>query len=251
MALFVSLPNWTMQYSIQIISESKMSLQYWILQWNNCSFLGFKRLPRYNNICKNSNHTLEQHCINVKSKDAWFKLNEENRKTFESADDQILESMLQLAEKFKDMDTSRSPYSGSVMCLTQDTSNALHLTLKDIETVKTLTTFYQDVFKMIDWKENSSLSFYYTSVEQIMNSLVLQILKLFSKLDIEEVVSHSKEQPCRATLTEGEIFMLDEAFSLRSPLSDRDERSFLYISWYVAFKDRLALKDANGDSNHF
>ena len=83
---------------------------------------------------------------------------------------------------------------------------------------------------MIDWKENSSLSFYYTSVEQIMNSLVLQILKLFSKLDIEEVVSHSKEQPCTAGLTEGEIFMLDEAFSLRSTLSDRDERSFLYIS---------------------
>ena len=83
-----------------------------------------------------------------------------------------------------------------------------------------------------------------------MNSLVLQILKLFSKLDIEEVVSHSKEQPCTASLTEGEIFMLDEAFSLRSTLSDRDERSFLYIS-YVAFKDRLALKDANDDSNHF
>ena len=83
---------------------------------------------------------------------------------------------------------------------------------------------------MIDWKENSSLSFYYTLVEQIMNSLVLQILKLFSKLDIEEVVSHSKEQPCTASLTEGEIFMLDEAFSLRSTLSDRDERSFLYIS---------------------
>ena len=29
-------------------------------------------------------------CINVKSKDAWFKLNDENRKTFELADDQRL-----------------------------------------------------------------------------------------------------------------------------------------------------------------
>ena len=62
----------------------------------------------------------------------WFKLNDENRKPFESADDQRLESILQLAEKFNNMDTSKSPCSGRVMCLAQDTSNALHLTLNVI-----------------------------------------------------------------------------------------------------------------------
>ena len=67
-------------------------------------------------------------CINVKSKDAWLKLNDEDRKSFESADDRRLESILQLADNFKDMDTSKSPYSDCVMCLTQDLSNALHLT---------------------------------------------------------------------------------------------------------------------------
>ena len=30
------------------------------------------------------------------------------------------------------MNTYKSPYSGRVMCLTQDTSNALHLNLNDI-----------------------------------------------------------------------------------------------------------------------
>ena len=47
------------------------------------------------------------------------------------------------------------------MCLTQDTSNALHLTLDGIvSTIKLLlskdfTTFFQQAFKVIDWKENS------------------------------------------------------------------------------------------------
>ena len=68
--------------------------------------------------------------INVKSKDAWLKLNDEDRKSFESTDDQRLESILQLAENFKDMDTSKSPYSDCVMCLTQDLSNVLHLATK-------------------------------------------------------------------------------------------------------------------------
>ena len=37
-----------------------------------------------------------------------------------------------MAEKFKDMDTFKSSYSSRVMCLTHDTSNALHLTLNII-----------------------------------------------------------------------------------------------------------------------
>ena len=47
------------------------------------------------------------------------------------------------------------------MCLTQDTSNALHLTLDGIVSMiklllsKDFTTFFQEAFKVIDWKENS------------------------------------------------------------------------------------------------
>ena len=47
------------------------------------------------------------------------------------------------------------------MCLTQDTSNALHLTLDGIVSMiklllsKDLTTFFQEAFKVINWKENS------------------------------------------------------------------------------------------------
>ena len=73
--------------------------------------------------------TMLWNCINVKSQNAWFLLNDENRKPFESVDDERFESTLQLAKTFKDMDVSKSRYSGRVMCLTADTSKALHLML--------------------------------------------------------------------------------------------------------------------------
>ena len=62
-----------------------------------------------------------------------------------------------------------------------------------------------------------------------------QRFKLFSKLGIEKVVNYSKEECWTASLTEGEIFMLDEAFWLRSTVSDMEESSWFYI--YVAFKE--------------
>ena len=44
----------------------------------------------------------------------------------------------------------------------------------------------------------------------------MQRLKLFSKSDIEEVVTRSKEECFR--LTKGEIFMLDEALWLKGTI---------------------------------
>ena len=57
----------------------------------------------------------------------------------------------------------------------------------------------------------------------------MQRLKLFSKLDIEEVVTRSKEECFTASLTKGDIFMHDEAFWLRITLSNIEERSLFYM----------------------
>ena len=88
-------------------------------------------------------------CINVKSKDPWFKLNDENRKTFEWVDDQRLEFILLLAGNSK------------ISVLLMDTSNVLHLFLNDkVSLIKLfLTKFYQKAFKVIDWNENSEFFF--------------------------------------------------------------------------------------------
>ena len=159
------------------------------------------------------------------------------------------------------MDPSKSTYSGRVICLTQDTINALHLILNGtVSLIKLLLlnkafnnvlpgSFQSDRFEgEFDIYRQSVGGCYYISIKQIMNSLALQILKPFTKLDIEEVVSHSKQECCTASLTEGETFMLNEAFSLRITLSDIEGSSIFYISGYVAFKEGLALKD---DSNIF
>ena len=45
--------------------------------------------------------------------------------------------------------------------------------------------------------------------------------------------------------------MFDEAFSLRSTLSDIGESSLFYISRYVSLKEGPTLKDAIDDSNVF
>ena len=137
-------------------------------------------------------------CINVKSKDAWFKINDENGKPFESADDQRLESILLLAEKFKGMDTSKSPYSGRVMCFTQCTSsNVLHLTLYGIVfAIRLILNKYHNCVLPGSFRSDrleGELIIFRQSA-RIMNTLALQMLKLFSKLGIEKVVSHSKEE---------------------------------------------------------
>ena len=110
------------------------------------------------------------------------------------------------------------------MCLTQNTSNALHLTLSDkICLIKLLLNkSFNYVLPGSFQSERLEGKFgiyhqaasrcYYILVEKIMNSLAPERLKLFNKLDIEEVVSHLKEECCTASLTYGETFMLDEAF---------------------------------------
>ena len=122
------------------------------------------------------------------------------------------------------MDTSKSTCKGRVMCLTQDTSNSLYLTLNDIVSLIKLLinkdfnsvlpgSFQSDTLKGEFRIFCQSVGGYYNiSVEQIMNSLALQRLKLFSRQDIEKVVSHSKKECCTTSLTD------HEAFSLRSTL---------------------------------
>ena len=167
--------------------------------------------------------TMLWNCINFKSKNAWFLLNDENRKPFESVDDERFESILQLAENINDMDVSKSRYSGRVMYLTADTNKALHLTLHDLVSLIKLLLAKGFSYVLPGNFQNDKLEgefgiyrqsaggCYYISLPQLMNSLSIQYLKLFNKLDIESIDNHVKEECYTAGLTEGEIFMLDEA----------------------------------------
>ena len=127
--------------------------------------------------------------INVKSKDAWFKLDDKNRKPFESADDQRLGLILLLAEKFKVIDTPKSPYSGRVMCLTRDTSNTLLSALNGIVSLLKLLLNKDFNYVLPGTFQSDRLEGEFGVSGQsakIMNS----VAQLFNKLDIEKVVNH-------------------------------------------------------------
>ena len=67
--------------------------------------------------------------LNVKSPNASRNLNGPNREPFRLPGDKRFEFLHDMADKFKDMDRSKSQYTKRVMSLTVDTSNALFITL--------------------------------------------------------------------------------------------------------------------------
>ena len=83
---------------------------------------------------------------------------------------------------------------------------------------------------------------YLISVEEILNTLNLERLKLFSKLEIEQNNEQLNNSSCQCDINDFEDEMSDlveAAFTVASNLSS-NERSILYfISGYVARKENL------------
>ena len=90
---------------------------------------------------------------------------------------------------------------------------------------------------------------YYISLQQIMNSLSLQRLKLFDKLEIESKSAHVTEDCCSESLNNEEVEMLDECFDLASTLTEVEKSSLYYIAGYVAAKENLSVSDES-DNQH-
>ena len=51
-------------------------------------------------------------------------------------------------------------------------------------------------------------------------------------------ITHTNKEYCTNILKEEDLFMLDEAFALRSTLSETEESALYYISGYVAKKEK-------------
>ena len=68
-------------------------------------------------------------CLNMKTKDAGRNLNDGNREPFKSLDDDRFKFIDDMAKQLKKWINRRTSIC-KVICLTVDTSNALHLTLK-------------------------------------------------------------------------------------------------------------------------
>ena len=162
------------------------------------------------------------------STDAGRNLNDRNREPFRTLEDERYKFINDMADKFKEMDASLSKYSGRIMCLTVDTSNALYVTLQGIVALIKLLltkgfsyvlpgTFQSDRIEGEFGIYKQSLGgCYYISTQQIMNSLALQRLELFDKLEIESKNAHVVDDCCTASLNADEVEMLDQCFQLAS-----------------------------------
>ena len=181
-------------------------------------------------------------CLNVKTTDAGRNLNDSNREPFRSLEDERLKFIDDMTEQFKKMDASLSKYKGRVMCLTVDTSNALHLILKGIVALikllltKGFTYVLPGIFQSDRLEgefgiyRHSAGGNYYISVQQVINGLSLQKLKLFDKLEVESKNDHVNDECCTSRLNEHEIEMLDACFDNSSKLCEAEKSNVYYVS---------------------
>ena len=193
-------------------------------------------------------------CLNVKTTDAGRNLNDSNREPCRSLEYERLMFIDDMGEQFKKMDASLSKYKGRVICLTVYTSNALHLTLKGIVALikLLLTKGFTYVFPGIFQSDRLEGEFgiyrqsaggnYYISVQQVINGLSLQKLKLFDKLEVESKNDHINDECCTSRLNEHEVEMLDACFDNSSKLCEAEKSNVYYVSGYVAAKERLSIK---------
>ena len=157
--------------------------------------------------------------LNIKSPREAHKLNDPNRRKFEDLNDDRFEYLQQMATSFKLMDNSIR--GKRVQGLTGETSNALHQTLIGIiDLIKTLlnldhtyvlpSKFQSDrLEKEFGIYRQGSGGNFFISAEQVINSLQLERIRLFAKLDI-----HMNEISRNGCCSNKSLFDSDEGTDL-------------------------------------
>ena len=128
------------------------------------------------------------HMLNGKSTNYGTRLHDADRYPFTSIVDPRYTFIEEMATEFRNMNTSLTPYPKRVMTLTNDTSEALYLTLQGIVSITKILlekganyvlTFQSDRLEgEFGIYRQQSGDNQYISVEQINNSLCLQRIKL-------------------------------------------------------------------------
>ena len=80
---------------------------------------------------------------------------------------------------------------------------------------------------------------------QVINSLALQPLHLFSTLDIEKQNVHEKAECYKQPLSEEELGLIDLSFNNVSNLDEHERAALYYIAGYVAYKEEGLSRDNN------
>lgn len=196
--------------------------------------------------------------LNVKTTSAGRRLNDPDREPITDANDARLSFLVEIAQCFNEM---KSTYTHRVRSLTDDTSNALFLTLTGLVH---LTKMFLEKFKFdyvllgqfqSDPIEGAFGGFrqgsggnYHISYEQILSSMTLQRLKLFDILELPYSNEHTRDSCCSTELCDNEIDLLDVIPSLED-LEEIERSTLYYICGYVSMKINIGLDAPVVDSN--
>ena len=172
------------------------------------------------------------HIVNVKTPHDGVLLNGKDREPIKIVTDDRLIFLQQMANAFLEINTSSSQYKSCVKCLTVDTSEALHLTLIGlIDMVKILLVNKKIAYVLLgefqsDWLEGEfgimrqmSGGNYYISYEQILSSVKLRRLKLFTQLEVPYNNTHEDDICCETELNDHEVDFMDNCFEMVDTIS--------------------------------
>ena len=195
--------------------------------------------------------------LNIRSCDTARRLNDPDREKFTDPNDPRLNFLLKMATMFKKMDCSlRGQRSRG---LTSETADALHRTLHGIvEIIRTLLRngqayvlpgkFTSDRIEgEFGICRQGSGGNYLIGAAQVINSIKLQRLKLYAKLDIQNNEDDVKDDCCLYELhdSEGDLELIESCFAESSSLSVTEKSTLYYICGYVTFKQNIVCLDEN------
>ena len=184
-------------------------------------------------------------------------MNDPDREPITDANDPRLSFIVEIAHCFNEM---KSIYSHRVRSLTDDTSNALFLTLTGLVhmTKMFLEKFQFDYVLLGQFQSDpiegayggfrqGSGGNYHISYEQIISSMTLQRLKLFDTLDMPYSSEHTLDSCCSSELDNIEIDLLDVVPSL-ADLEETETSTLYYICGYISMKINIGFDAPEVDS---
>ena len=175
--------------------------------------------------------------LNVKGPSEGRNLNNPDKYPVSEPNDERLDFLVRMGTSLKLRDTAKR--GQRIRGLTGDTANAWHVTLNGlVDLVKSLLALglkYICIGKMQSDRLEGEFGVirqlsggnYWISVEQIISSLTLRRMKLYHKLELENVDSVGQVECCKQSLDDRDedIELLDTCFSKASDLTEAQRAS--------------------------
>ena len=149
-----------------------------------------------------------------------------------------------LRDPYRAMDNKHSRFPGRVMNLTDQTSNALDVSITGVQAlIKLLIEKGMDYCLTVEfqsdriegefgtWRQMNGGN-YYMSMDNIQSCMELQRLKLCSRHQQEETVWHARNDCCENPLSDEELDAVDDCFE-NADINDIELSTLYFISGYV------------------